>query len=188
MHLKLLHCLAQCFNVQTVYACKQWKFCIDQIQNTAINLAAHTWRPLLSATNTMGIGIVWLPSLAELRLLVLLDDVPSPLSNSRRLAPLPAAGELKRSAALGDAAALVIGTKSVHTFNRVFAIPLISTQKMTNFICAVFFKCNTLRQLQHNGYSGVVPNTCLPAFSSCCSFLLSLKHFLGLITIKKFNS
>jgi len=55
-------------------------------------------------------------SVTELRLLLLLDDAgPSPLSNSRRLAPEPAAGELKRSAALGDAAALLIGTKSANT-------------------------------------------------------------------------
>jgi len=48
------------------------------------------------------------------RRLVLLDAaVPSPLSNRRRLAPVPAAGELKRSAALGDA----IGANSAHTLN-----------------------------------------------------------------------
>ena len=105
--------------------------CTETAYQNNDNRCCSTWRPVLSATNTIGIGIAWLPaSLAELRLLLLLDDaVPSPLSNSRRLAPVPAAGELKRSAALGDAAALLIGTKSVHTLNTRFAIPSIHTHK-----------------------------------------------------------
>jgi len=58
----------------------------------------------------MGIGTAWLTvSFAVPRRLLPLDAVPSPLSNRRRLAPVPAAGELKRSAALGDA----IGANSV---------------------------------------------------------------------------
>jgi len=98
-----------------------------------------TWRPVLSATSTIGMGTGWLgASLSELRLLLLLDDAsPSPLSNRRRLAPVPAAGELKRSAAEGDIPALLLGTNSANTINTVLAISL-CIQISDNYTTYVF--------------------------------------------------